>query len=43
MMRETLIQVSNAESISRVKGAEEKFIKDFSKIIAFQKLKTLIG
>jgi DNA polymerase-3 subunit delta' len=38
MMRETLIQVSNANTISRIKGAEEKFIKDFSKIINLPKI-----
>ncbi|HTH54472.1 MAG TPA: hypothetical protein VL728_00415 [Cyclobacteriaceae bacterium] len=38
MMREALIQVSNAGSISRVKGAEEKFIKDFSKTVSLPKI-----
>ncbi len=38
MMREVLIQVSNASAISRTKGAEEKFIKDFSKIISLPKI-----
>ncbi|MBI1768149.1 MAG: DNA polymerase III subunit delta [Bacteroidetes bacterium] len=38
MMREALIQVSNANSISRAKGAEEKFIKDFSKIVSLPKI-----
>src|SRR5258706_15353290 len=38
MMREVLIQVSNASALSRTKGAEEKFIKDFSKIISLPKI-----
>lgn len=38
MMREVLIQISNAEAISRVKGAEEKFVKDFGKIMSLPKI-----
>jgi DNA polymerase-3 subunit delta' len=38
MMREVLIQISDANTISRVKGAEEKFVKDFSKIISLPKI-----
>jgi len=38
MMRETLLQISGATSISRIKGAEEKFVKDFSKIINVPKI-----
>lgn len=41
MMREVLIQVSAADAISRVKGAEEKFVKDFSKIISLPKIENL--
>lgn len=40
MMREALIQVSEANAISRAKGGEEKFIKDFSKIINIPKIES---
>jgi len=40
MMRETLLRISGANEISRVKGAEEKFISDFSKIINLPKIET---
>jgi len=38
MMREVLIQISDANPISRVKGTEEKFVKDFSKVINLPKI-----
>jgi DNA polymerase-3 subunit delta' len=37
-MREVLIQISSAETISRVKGAEKKFVTDFSKVITLPKI-----
>lgn len=41
MMRESLLQVSGAGKISRVKGAEEKFVHDFSKIISLSKIELI--
>ncbi|MCW5911518.1 MAG: DNA polymerase III subunit [Cyclobacteriaceae bacterium] len=38
MMRETLLHHSGAESISRVKSGEVKFVKDFSKIMSVDKI-----
>lgn len=38
MIREVLIQISGANDISRVKGAEEKFVKDFGKVISLPKI-----
>jgi DNA polymerase-3 subunit delta' len=40
MMRESLLRISGANQISRVKGAEEKFISDFSKVINLPKIET---
>ncbi|GHM99376.1 DNA polymerase III subunit delta [Cytophagales bacterium WSM2-2] len=40
MMREALIQISSANAISRAKGPEEKFIKDFSKVFSVPKIET---
>ena len=38
MMREVLLKISGATKISRVKGAEEKFVQDFSKVITLPKV-----
>lgn len=38
MMRESLLQISEAKSLSRVKGPEEKFIQDFGKVITLPKI-----
>jgi DNA polymerase-3 subunit delta' len=38
MMRESLLRISDANQISRVKGPEEKFISDFSKIVSIPKI-----
>ena len=40
MMRESLLRISGANQISRVKGAEEKFVSDFSKITNLPKIET---
>jgi DNA polymerase-3 subunit delta' len=40
MMRESLLRISSANQISRVKGAEEKFVSDFSKITNLPKIET---
>jgi DNA polymerase-3 subunit delta' len=40
MMRESLLRISGANQISRVKGAEEKFVSDFSKIVNLPKIET---
>jgi DNA polymerase-3 subunit delta' len=38
MLRETLLRISGASEINRVKGGEEKFVADFSKVITLPKL-----
>ena len=38
MIRETLLHLSGADSISRIKSGEVKFIKDFSKIMTVEKV-----
>lgn len=40
MMRETLLAISNAKAISRVKGEEEKFIQKFSNYFSVPKIET---
>lgn len=40
MLRETLLRISGANEINRVKGAEEKFVADFSKVVNLPKLET---
>jgi DNA polymerase-3 subunit delta' len=40
MMRETLLSISNAKTISRVKGEEEKFIQKFSNYFSVPKIET---
>jgi DNA polymerase-3 subunit delta' len=40
MMRESLLQISGATQISRVKGVEGKFILDFSKLVTVPKIET---
>lgn len=41
MMRESLLQISSAEQISRIQGSEEKFIRDFSKVVTLPKIETI--
>jgi DNA polymerase-3 subunit delta' len=38
MMRETLIHLSGASKISRVKGSEVKFVQDFGKVMNVSKV-----
>jgi DNA polymerase-3 subunit delta' len=38
MIRETLLQISGANIISRVKGEEEKFVQNFSKYLTVAKI-----
>jgi len=41
MMRETLLHSAGADSISRMKTGEVKFVKDFSKIMDVEKVETV--
>lgn len=41
MMRETLLQYAGADSISRIKTGEVKFVKDFSKIMNVEKVEKI--
>ncbi|MBS1506233.1 MAG: DNA polymerase III subunit delta [Bacteroidetes bacterium] len=40
MMRETLLRISGANPMSRVKGEEEKFVENFSKYFSVPKIET---
>jgi DNA polymerase-3 subunit delta' len=40
MMRETLLRISGANPMSRVKGEEEKFVENFSKYFTVPKIET---
>ncbi len=40
MMRETLLQISGAQRMSRAKGEEEKFVQNFSKYFSVPKIET---
>ncbi len=40
MMRETLLNISNANELHRVQGEEQKFIEDFSKVMNVKKIES---
>jgi DNA polymerase-3 subunit delta' len=40
MMRETLLNISNANELHRIQGEEQKFVQDFSKVMNVKKIES---